>query len=391
MMEKKRILFVITSLYNGGAEKSMVNLLNEIDYNRYDVDLLLFKKKGLFLGQVPKQVNILEAPKDISYLYGDKTVWNKYGLLKVVGSIAARIRYKYYDYQKAFRWKSFYKNIIDSLPGKYDIAFAGISGDVAYYVVDKVTAAKKIVMVHSDYRAANMPPMYDKPYFENADYIGSISEKCVEVLKETFPEFSPKIVLLNNIVSSNLIRKRSQEYIPEDMSNEGVRLLSVGRLSYEKGFDIAINAASILKQKGYNFHWYIIGAGKEEDSLRTEIESKNLKDVVSLLGVRENPYVYVRNCDFLIQPSRFEGKSVVLDETKILAKPIIATAYPTVNDQIVPYKEGIITPLSVEGLAEGIEYAINNPDAMEGIVNFLSSHEYGNQDEINRYYYYFNN
>ena len=118
-MGKKKILFVMSSLYNGGAEKSLVNLLCEMDYSRYDVDLLLFKPQGLFMNQIPKEVNVLKRPKHLENLYNDGISYNMGGLVKIVGTMFSKIIDKRYNYQKGFRWKWFYKNYLESLSGHY--------------------------------------------------------------------------------------------------------------------------------------------------------------------------------------------------------------------------------------------------------------------------------
>ena len=157
----------------------------------------------------------------------------------------------------------------------------------------------------------------------------------------------------------------------------------MGRLSTEKGFDLAIQAANILKEKEYAFIWYIIGSGMEENNLREMIKKYHVEEYVKLLGIRENPYPYIKNCNIFVQPSRFEGKSVVLDEAKILAKPILATNYPTVRDQLTD-KEGIIVNLTARDIAEGI---LNLTETeQKKYSDYLSTREYGNQDEIEKYY-----
>lgn len=383
-MKKKTILFVMSSLYNGGAEKSLVNLLCEMDYDKYEVDLLLFKKKGLFLNQIPKEVNVLDRPKRLTELYDDGFSLNLGGVVKAIGTCVANIFDKRYNYRKGFRWKWFYRLYLKQLPKHYDIAFAGINGDVEYYVGDKVKADKKIVMVHSDYISSEFPKKYDFSYFDSADAVGSISDRCVEILQECFPEMSNKFRVLKNITSSKLVHKRAGEFYPEEFTTaKELIILSIGRLSVEKGFDMAIEAARILKESGMKFVWYIIGGGAEEANLKHLIESYQLEKKVKLLGVQENPYPYIKNCDIFAQTSRFEGKSVVLDEAKILAKPILATAYPTVHDQLTD-EEGMVVEMSPEGIVQGILQCTDKKRAE--LTAYLSSREYGNQEEIMKYY-----
>lgn len=394
-MKRKKLLFVISALEAGGAEKSLVNLLNQMDYRKYDVDLLLFKRQGAFLKQVPKEVRIIDAPYDLYYLF-NTTIRGKRPLLalrqtiiRVIGSLYKKMFYanKFYPGMQA-RWNLFYKNSLKELQGTYDVAISYMHGESMYYVAEKVKAKKKITWVHTDYKATKLNPQKDAPYFKAFDGVVTISEECVKIWQDCFPELKNRIQCIPNITSSLFIKKMADAFYPEEYKKEKDRkiLLSIGRLSPPKGFDFAIDAARILKDKGLKFIWFIIGQGELKEKLQEQIKQNHLEDCFILLGVRENPYPYIKNADLVIQPSRYEGKSVVLDETKILAKPLVVTNYPTVHDQIIDRKEGVIVDIKAESIAEGIEKVIKDNILYDNIHNFLSSQEYGNVDEMKKYY-----
>ncbi|WP_026497688.1 glycosyltransferase [Butyrivibrio sp. WCD2001] len=381
----KKVLVVMPSLYNGGAERSVVNLLNELPSDKYEVDLLLFKKEGMFLAQVPKWVNVLDTPKDLKRMYGKiadsglYTPWRLFGNA-ISSAVTSNSRQK-----RGHRWKYFYSKAIKQLEKEYDVALAYISGEILYYVDEKVKAKKKIVWIHNDYRSAGHPRKYDYKHLKNMDAIVSISDSCVDIMKDEFPEFADKTVMIENITSSVLTRERAEEFYPEEYSKDDMNLLSIGRLHEQKGFDYAIEAASILKKKNINFKWFIVGTGDLEQDLRSQIKQCDVEDRVILLGGRSNPYPYIANANIFIQPSRYEGKSVVLDETKILGTPIIATAYPTVRDQLEENKEGMIVDLDASSLADGIEKMLGDESIRNNIHMYLKEHEYGNQAEIKKY------
>ena len=213
----------------------------------------------------------------------------------------------------------------------------------------------------------------------------TISEECLAILKEEFPQFQDKFYCIENITSSAVIKARAKEFIPEEYKGLENILLSVGRLSEQKGFDMAISAASKLKKKGLKFKWFIIGSGPLKDKFNDQIKKENVEDCVELLGTKSNPYPYIKNCDIFIQPSRYEGKSVVIDEAKILARPIIATAYPTVKDQIQNDNEGLIVELNVDGIVDGIVALCSDDTKKQQITEYLNRHEYGNQNEVKKY------
>ncbi len=382
----KKILIVMTSLYNGGAEKSLVNLLNELPFDKYQVDLLLFMKKGIFLKQVPAEVNIIDTPYEIEKLYGYKLNFGKLFLMKYVGGMVAKIFTRSDSERRAFRWKWFYSRVIPKLDTYYDVALGYMPCEIIYYLDEKVNAGRKIGWVHNDYRSSKYPHKYDDKHFANLDALVSISDTCVNILKEEFPEIKNKIYCLQNITSSKTIEKRANEFYPKEYNEKEVNLISIGRLHEQKGFDLAAHAASIMKKRGISFNWFIIGGGDEgKKKLESLIRKENISDCFKLLGTRENPYPYIKNATIFVQPSRYEGKSVVLDEAKILSVPIIATAYPTVHDQIKEDKEGVIVSLTPEGIAKGIEEVIIHDKIREKLIAYLKDYEYGNQNEVEKY------
>lgn len=381
----KKILFVFISLYNGGAEKSLINLLNELPKDKYEIDLLLFRREGTFLNQVPEYVNIIDAPIGLREMY---TPLNKAGwrsIIKIVGTVVSRVVKKQGEGVAGFRWKHFYGHFITELSKEYDVAAAYGTGEPLYFVLDKTNARKKYVWVHNDYRKSSFDKKYDYVDYGKTDGIISISEECVNILKEEFPEYRDKIYCIPNITSSVVVNKRANCGFPKEFHKDEFNILSIGRLSYQKGFDYAIDAAKILKERNVHFKWYILGDGELYKSLLQKVAMNHVDDCVCFLGIRENPYPYIKNCDIFVQSSRYEGKSVVLDEAKILAKPIIVTSYPTVRDQIMDGKEGVIVGMTSEKIADGIEELIKNKEKRVFLSNYLAAHEYGNQDAVEKY------
>lgn len=386
---RKKILFVMPGLYGGGAEKSLINLLNLLDYSKYEVDLLLFKHEGLFLGQVPKEVNVLPTPISLKYSFVplDKEALKnieaiKAEIIRIIGTVICKLFYK--KREKQARWEYFYIYSIKRLKGQYDVALAYLQGESSYYVIDKVIAQKKYIWIHNDYEKLEGNDSFNKTYFEKANGVISISDKCVEILRQTFPDLKNKFYMLPNLTSAALIRKLATESFPREYVKGVPVLLSIGRLTKQKGFDFAIEAAAILKEK-ILFKWFIIGTGELEKKLKDKIKENKVADQIILLGARENPYPYIKNCDILVQTSRYEGKSVVLDEAKILGKPLVVTNYATVKDQIKSKNEGLIVDMNSKAIAEGIEILLKSPERRRKMSDYLMANNYGNENEIQKY------
>ncbi len=381
----KKVLFVIHSLGYGGAERSLVNLLNELPENRYQIDLLLFQDSGDFRQQVPKWVHMLDIPKDICRLYASVRLGGCISPRRLIGTCFSKLARKTRKQQRFYRWQKFYRRAIKPLPVHYDVAVAYVGSEIMYFVRDKVDADRKLVWIHNDYRTAGYAKEDEYAYLACMDGIVSVSYECTEILRQEFPELKNRIQYIQNITSSTIVQNQSLDYMPQELVNCPYTLLSIGRLSQQKGFDMAIEAAAILRDRGLAFCWYVIGTGELKEELEKQIRQAGVENCFVLLGARSNPYPYIKHCNLFVQPSRFEGKSVVLDEAKILSKPIVATAYPTVTDQIENEKEGLIAPLSASGIADTIERMIMEQDLYDRIHFYLVNHDYGNEEELEKY------
>lgn len=385
---KKKILFIMSSLRSGGAERSLVNLLCLFDFKKYDVDLLLFQQEGFFLTQLPDEVKLISDCEDLHVLYENslnKIFSFKHPILSimhVICTIISKAAAGGGSKSRQYRWKKFYKNKIKEIKGHYDIGIAYMHCEPVYFLADKVKADMKIGWIHNDYSQIAHDKSMDLEYFKKINKIISISDICVEVLKKTFPSQADKIYMLPNLTSSQSVHKLADEFMPEVFNTKKIKLLSVGRLEEQKGFDIAVKAAAILKKRGMDFIWIVLGNGRLKKELENQIKQSALESCFFLAGTKKNPYPFMKNADIIVQTSRFEGKSVVIDEAKILAKPIVVTRYPTVYDQI-DENEGIITELNAQSVADGIESMLINK---QKYIDWLSKRNYGNQDEINKYY-----
>lgn len=375
-MDRKKILIIGMSLNVGGAEKSLINFLNMIDYEQYDIDLLLFQKRGVFLKQVPNEVNLID---DINIrilfqsvfdtiLMRKKSIKDAYlVLIRYLATIVEKLKWKQFDQIRLHRWIDFYSKYISQNKIEYDTAIAYAGGETAYYMVDKVSAARKVYFFHSDYSKINIDADLEKHYVNKVDVVITVSETCRQSLIKLFPEKENDIIVLNNLSSSKLIWKLAKEYTPKEfcIDNNITKIVSVGRLNYIKGFDMAIEAATILKKSGIKFKWVIIGEGEERKKLEHQIKMNGIEDVFQLIGLRENPYPYFYCADIVVQTSRFEGKSVVLDEAKILRKPIIVTNYNSAHNQIDDNINGFIVGMSVYEIANKIEKCILEPRLLD--------------------------
>ncbi|WP_169086943.1 glycosyltransferase [Paenibacillus sp. PL91] len=389
---KMKLLFVMNNLNCGGAEKSLLSLLQTIDYARFDVDLYLFKHEGIFLSKIPRAVNLLEEP--VHYRYFDMSM--KLAIMDCLkkGRIDlafARLRagYIFFTEKNPARceqrvWKYLSKTL-PALHKRYDAAIGFLEKNPVYFSIEKANAAKKIGFIHNDYDKLRMDPFLDAPYFAQLDHLVTVSDGCGEVLIQRFPQHSQKVKVIHNIVSPSMIHEMSEEetgFAP----NNGIKIVSIGRLNYQKGFEMAIEACKVLVDKGYNVKWYVIGEGEDRSKLEQLILQHQLDRHFHLLGLKENPYPYMKEADIYVQSSRFEGKSIAIDEAKILNKPIIVTNFSTAKDQIVHNQNGLIVDMNAEALADGIKLLIDDEKLRDSLVGQLSKEHYGTEMEIEKLY-----
>ncbi|WP_054028518.1 glycosyltransferase [Bacillus sp. FJAT-28004] len=392
---KKKLLFVIPSLTSGGGEKSLVNLLSQIDYTQYDVDLFLLNHEGLFMDLLPKRVHLLPLPDvfDIFVLKLPASVQQflrrgnlLLALSRIMFSVKNRI-VRHDSLGEQYSWKYLSKSL-PRLSKQYDVAIGFLEKTSIYFCVEKVHALKKIGWIHTDYDKLGMNPKFDLSYFEKLDHIVTVSEECSNILKRRFPEQEAKINVIYNIVSPSIIERMADQEKKDVYERNGneVVILSIGRLNHEKGFEMAIEACKILVERGFRVQWNIIGEGKEREGLLSLIAENGLANHFKLLGLKTNPYTYIKQANIYVQTSKFEGKSIAIDEAKILNKPIVVTCFNTAKDQINDGIDGLIVDMNAEAVASGIEKLITDQNLSQMMVEQLSKQKLGTEEEIIKLY-----
>lgn len=378
---RKKILFLIGNLESGGVSKSLVSLLNVIDRQKYDISLWCGAPSGIFYSLLPKNIRIISDIRTTLLLKGVSglcQLLKKKCLLLFLSSVIRLILSKI-DKGYAAWWLS---RFIPPVNEEYDLIVDYNGQQQLYYMVDKLKGKKKVSFFHSDY--AKWPYYYrmDKKYFPKVDAIYTISDICVESLKRFFPKEKNKIFLMENISSIELINEMANEF--EVNFGEGYSILTVGHVCRNKGTDLALEVIQILKEKNIKFKWYFIGEIKEDFS--SLISKYSLGAYLEFLGVKANPYPYIKACDIYVHPSRFEGKSIALDEAKILCKPIVVTDFTTVGDQFKNGVNALISSFSPNDIADNIFQLLKNKNLAKSLIANLKENLHDNTSEVNKLY-----
>jgi glycosyltransferase involved in cell wall biosynthesis len=269
---------------------------------------------------------------------------------------------------------------------EYDTVIAFMEGQPIYYAVTKVKSKNKIGFIHGDYTAMGLNKEFDRAFIGKLNALCTVSESCKTALDNTFPEYSNRFHVVYNIISSTFMREMAKEQADFEDDFSGMRVLSIARLSHQKGLDIALPAIAALKKKEIRFKWYIIGIGPEKENLDAKIQELGIGDYVRFMGERSNPYPYLKACDIYLQPSRFEGKSIAVDEAMVMCRPILLTDFSTASDQIDSGKNGLIVPMDSEGVAGGLEDLLLNEEKRAEFSAALAKCDYTNENEINKLY-----
>ena len=399
---KPRILIAIHYMHLGGAEISLIGLLQALDPNKVDIDLFVYSHEGELMKLIPEYVNVLpEIPAYKMFERPMKEVLKKGHISIFLARLKAKMRMKSYLKKKQaidvllLLGEEVSKVVPDINPSvEYELAISFLIPH--NFVRDHVRAKKKICWIHTDYTRIDVNAKLELPVWDSFDYVASISPDVTKSFLQVFPSLAPKIIEIENILSSTFVRHRAEEiesteFVQQLTANKkSVNLLSIGRFCKAKNYDnvpdICKKTLGLLKDKNIDIRWYIIGFGGYEDLIRQKIAEAGMQDHVIILGKKENPYPYVKACDIYVQPSRYEGKSVTVREAQILCKPVVVTNYPTASSQIQDGIDGVIVPMDNEGCAKGLADFILDEAKQSQIVEYLKTHDYGNINEVNKIY-----
>lgn len=384
MIHKKKILFILGVLDSGGVAKSLVNLINAVDRDRFDVSLLVVSNiRGPYVELLPKDITIIKSDlmSSVGNLHGLLYLLRHGHLLLLFGTL---LRLVVACFSKA--WSAYIlSRLMPAISGEYDLIVDYNGQQQTYYMVDKLSAKRKVAFFHSDY--SQWPYYYkmDVRYYPKLDAIFTVSPACVNSLRHFFPNQAPKIQLMENITSLNTIERMAAEKIRLPEKSKW-KFLTVGHISKNKGTDLAIKASIILKNKGIDFTWYFVGDDAEKTLFEHLILGDGVNGNIVFCGIKSNPYPYFKACDIIVHPSLFEGKSVTLDEAKLLCKPVVVTNFSTVSDQFENGVNANIVEMSPESIADGIVDLINDVEKRQKYILWLYGHKKDNSSEVDKLY-----
>lgn len=388
-MSKKRILFVIDSLTVGGAEKSLVTLLNLLDYSRYEVDLQLFSYGGTFEQFLPQEVRVLPAFDYDNYLkepFLRQLLRPKMLGTRLLYSFLIRISGSTNSDRARLYWETIGKRF-SMYERRYDVAIGYGQNLPTFFVIDKINAEKKYVWVNCIFHIEGLNRRYQKRFYKTADGIAIVSKEAFNHFAGIYPEFVNKMFVIMDLYDAAMINRMSE--LPSDRSivKDVPIIMTAGRLNKpQKGYDLALEAAKILSDRGVRFRWYAIGDGPYRGEMERFIVENQLQDHFILLGFTANPYSYMCQCDIYVQTSRYEGFGLTIAEARILNRPVVCTNFEACTMQMIDGKNGLITSFDPNDIADAIERLMKDKGLYQDIQNYLKNEKKGNVDEIENFY-----
>lgn len=375
-MSKKNVLFVAHHLTIGGVQKSLVSALNYIDYESNNVTLYIRKNRIDLLPYINDNVKVI-ANNDRHHYYRYpyavllQLAQKMKGLFKKdTTSIETKLKKYIHDKRKAYEKKHYFES------KKYDVAVAYCEGYPSEFVMDCVTSDRKIMFFQSSVDSNHtihqrIMPQFDAIIVEHPD--------IKKALTRWYQGISSLVQVLENYTDYSFIKKLSQEKAVSN-GNDVFVLCTCSRFSPEKGLDLAVEAAKILKDRGINFIWYLVGDGLEKEKIDKFVEANQLQKYIIMPGMQKNPYPYMSACDIYVQPSREEALSISMLESQVLCAPMVSTKTAGGLAMIQEGVNGLLADINAEALANTIENLIQNDDLRNSIKDYLRSIDYSEEE-----------
>lgn len=375
---KKKLIFITEALWIGGIETALVNLLNRLDYNRFDVTCLVLRDSLDVADRITPQCRLIVSDRQHKVTfpkgYGCKRLYN---IMEEPQNAAKFRRFIWFALRVVFRAaeaKCYASYVKKQLKGEHFDTAVIYSDRAAETAVRAVSADRFLMFYH---HGAMRREYHDAYGYRKADKVIAVSPALAEKLRAYRSKYADKIISVNNIIDIDGVREKGLDIPTVKFSADCFNIVSCGRLSHAKGMDIAVDACAKLVADGFTgFHWYIVGGGPEESALREQIMRLGLEDCVSLLGMQSNPYPYIRCADLYVQPSRFEAFGLTIREAQVLAVPVLSTRTDGSAELISDGETGLLCESDADSIAAAIIRLYNAPKLRESIQVELQNHDF---------------
>lgn len=351
-VKKKKILFIISSLNGGGAERAIVEMLKRFDFTRFDVTLCVIFYEGVYFDQLPSEVKVVYVwPK-----VGEGGYW--------VNSLRRKAFRQYYRRGSSlfFRWTVYYR----IRERNFDTIVSYLEGvPLLFHSFLYQRAKRNISWIHCDLAAYHWSEeVFPKKGSEEACYakmdeLVFVSNNILQSFIHLYPQLKMPMRCIYNVIDVERIRELSKQAV---IPHQRFTIIAIGTLIPVKGFDRLLRVARLFKDYGYDLQFQILGRGEDEDSLKALSRSLDVDDSVQFLGFQPSPYPYLAAADILLSTSRSEALPFVICEALALGIPVVATRTAGSSELLNEGKYGILVEQDDKSVFEGIRLLVDNKE-----------------------------
>lgn len=386
---KKKVIFMVINMNIGGTEKALLNMIAEMPQEKYDITILMLEEYGDFLPYIPDEVHLeyVTGYEDIKHILNEPPLFTIGHLFKTGKWLKAGKLFFIHLATKALKERSlFFHYLLKDYKMNHNefdaaVAYAGPMDFISFFVLKKINAKRKIQWIHFDVTKIGFNEQFAKKTYKKFDKICVVSTEAKQKLLSFVPFIVNRTEEFPNMISQKTILNQAKQGQGFNGDFDGFRILTIGRLTSEKGQDLAIQACARLIKDGYNVRWYCVGEGNSRKELEKAITHYNLEDRFILLGADTNPYQYLQQCDIYVQPSRYEGYCITIMEAKLFNKPILTTNVNGVNEQLRNGETGLIVNIDQNEIYYGVKRLMDNENLRENLSESLSNEKYDSSQE----------
>ena len=352
---KKKIIFVTQALWIGGIETALVNLLNRLDPRKYDITCLILQDEKPMAKRLPAHCRLLVADREHTVSFSEKYRYSRLFHLTEKPENPSGLHQAMMWLVPAIKWaenRLYIRYICKQLQNEHFDTCIIYSDVAAETAVRAVNAEKFLVFYH---HGAMRRVYHDEIGYRRSEKIIAVSRHQAEKLCAFRPKYAHKIVTVHNLVDAERIREKGSEPVQESFLPERFNIVSCGRVSREKGMDLAVEACAKLVAAGHkHIHWWIVGGGPAEAEVREKIAQLGMEQYMTMLGMQENPYPYIAAADLYVQPSRVESFGLTIAEALILGQYVVSTDTDGAREILTDPTMGRICSVNAESLAQEI-------------------------------------
>lgn len=381
MVKKQKVIIVSNNLATGGIQKALVNLLNEIK-DQYDVTLFLFSDSGDYQNKIPNTIKVIKANAYLKLLGISQSESKKIGMFHYI------IRAVLVLWTRIFS-NNFPINFLLLTEAKlptYDIAISYVHnppdklfyGGCNEFVLKKVEASRKCAFVHCDYLNYGGNTEKNKKIYKNFNRIATVSEGCKSHFIMAIPDLINKTYTVRNCHNFIEITRKAHRS-PYLYDSEFFNIVTVARLSEEKGIIRAIDVMYELIKKGYKICWHLIGDGSQRNIIEKKIFEYGLEETIIVHGNQKNPYKFMVNADLFLLPSYHEAAPMVFEEAKCIGLPILTTNTTSAFEMVEKSNAGWTCENSMYGIKEKLIYILDNRTELSKIKENLKNQQFNNE------------